>query len=186
MKRSLFVAALSAVLLTGGAAAAADDWYVQGNVGGGFASHFGDAAQDGDAGWAASGAVGREFGNGWRADVEALYLGAQNRSSGRGHTEVAGGFVNGYYDFNRGQPLEPFIGAGVGFANVRGADAEDTGFAYQLKAGLAHPFSDNLTGEIAYRFVDVTGLRGGERASAFHGDYSSSAVTVGLRYRFGR
>ena len=186
MKPLTSIAASAAVLLNAGAASAqSSSWYFQGNAGATFASRLGGTPnRSGDAGWTIGGQVGQDFGNGWRADVEGLYLEARNGNGAPGDAQVGGGFVNGYYNFNHGRAWQPFIGVGVGGADVRSLGAEDGGFAYQVKVGLDHPFNDRLTGEIAYRFLGVPGLRD-EGPGGIHGDYHTSEVTVGLRYRFG-
>jgi opacity protein-like surface antigen len=186
MTRPTFFDVSAAMLLAAGAAAAEDPhWYLQGDAGAGFASQLdGTPHRSGDAGWTIGGLVGRDFANGWRADTEVIHLDARNTRGPSGSTAVWGGFVNGYYNFNHGKAWQPFIGAGVGGADVRSFGVADDGFAYQLKAGLDHPFNDRLTGEIAYRYLGVTGLRDGG-PNGVHGDYHTSAVTVGLRYRFG-
>ncbi|HEX7946581.1 MAG TPA: outer membrane beta-barrel protein [Phenylobacterium sp.] len=188
------VAAATTVLAAGAASAQDANWYVQGNVGGTFGSRLDGASappiatpdRKGDTGWAVSGAVGREFSNNLRAEVEGVYLSADNKHASPGKTSTLGGFVNGYYDFNRGGQFQPFVGAGVGFAQVSSRGDDDTGFAYQLKAGVAHPFNDRLTGEVAYRYLAVTNVAAGVGDRRFDGDYHSSAVTVGLRYKLGQ
>ena len=190
--KSLTLAAVAAVTtLAAGAAGAASaqdaNWYVQGNAGGTFGSRLdGTPDRKGDTGWAVSGAAGREFGNNLRAEAEAVYLSADNKHAIPGKTSTLGGFVNGYYDFNRGGEWQPFVGAGVGFAQVRSRGDDDTGFAYQLKAGVAHPFNERLTGEVAYRYLDVTNVKAGAGDRRFDGDYHANVVTVGLRYKLGQ
>jgi opacity protein-like surface antigen len=187
MYRSISAAVLATALLAGGAAAAADaSWYVQGNTGGSFASDLqASPHRSGTAGWVISGEAGRDFGNGWRTDAELLYLDAGNQHGLPGRTSAIGGFVNGYYNFNHNGPWQPFVGGGIGAADVRSIGQDDTQFAWQVKAGLDHPFTKRLTGEVAYRYVEVPNLHGGIEPVGFRGDYHSSAVTIGFRYRFG-
>jgi opacity protein-like surface antigen len=187
MIRHTLIAVSAAAMLAAGAAAAEDPhWYVQGEAGAGFASGLdGTPHRSGDSGWTIGALGGRDFGNGWRADTEVLYLSAGNRHGLPGSTEVWSGLVNAYYNFNHGKAWQPFVGAGIGGADVSSLGAEGSGFVYQVKAGVDHPFNDRLTGEIAYRYLDVTGLRDGG-PNGFHGDYHTSAVTIGLRYLFGR
>ena len=186
MYRFVFAAPLAGAILAAGAASAQDaGWYVQGNAGVSFASRFDSGPRhEGDAGWAVSGQAGRDFGNGWRTDAEVLYLDAHDAHGAPGRTKLTGGFVNGYYNFLHNRAWQPFIGAGVGIADVDSFGASDARFAYQAKVGVDHPFSNRLTGELAYRCVGVTGLRAPAGDGAFHGDYHASVVTVGLRYRF--
>jgi opacity protein-like surface antigen len=186
MKRIVPAAVLAATLLTAGAASAEDpSWYVQANGMAGFNSNL-PATPDraGKPGWGLSGQVGRDFGNGWRTDAEVLYLDSGNRFGEGGRTSLTGGFVNGYYNFNHGRAWQPFVGAGVGVAGVRSIGDTDTQFAWQVKGGLDHPFTDRLIGEVAYRYIGVPDARTGVEPAGFHGPYHSSAATVGLRLRF--
>lgn len=186
MKKIVPAAALAAVLSAAGAASAGNpSWYVQANGAAGFDSNL-PATPDraGEAGWELSGEVGRDFGNGWRTDAEVLYLDSGNRYGQAGRTSLTGGFVNGYYNFNHGRPWQPFVGAGVGVANVLSIGEADTRFAWQVKAGLDHPFTDRLIGEVAYRYVGVPDAHAGMEPTGFRGDYHSSAITVGVRFRF--
>ncbi|HEY1930173.1 MAG TPA: outer membrane beta-barrel protein [Caulobacteraceae bacterium] len=177
-----FAAALS---IAGVASAEAPSWYVQANSVAGFDSNLpATPARAGKAGWGLSGEAGRDFGNGWRADAEVLYLDSGNRYGQGGRTSLTGGFVNGYYNFNHGHAWQPFVGGGVGVAGIRSIGESDTNFAWQVKAGLDHPFTDRLIGEVAYRYIGVPDAHAGIEPDAFHGPYHSSAATVGLRFRF--
>lgn len=184
----LFLATFAAATLAAGAAAAEPSWYVQGNAGATFGSRLdADPANiKGKAGWDVSAAAGRDFGNGLRLETELAYLSADAKNGRAGKTETLGGFVNGYYDFLPDSAWRPFVGAGVGLAQVKYRGGDDSGFAYQFKAGVAHPINDRLTGEIAYRYLGVTGVEAGAGPRHFDGDYRTSAVTVGLRYTLGR
>jgi opacity protein-like surface antigen len=186
MKRLVPAAALAAAVSVAGAACAEDpSWYFQANGMAGFGSNL-PATPDraGTAGWGLSGQVGRDFGNGWRTDAEVLYLDEGNRYDQPGRTSLTGGFVNGYYNFNHGHAWQPFVGGGIGVGDVRSIGQADTRFAWQVKAGLDHPFTNRLIGEVAYRYIGVPDAQAGIEPNGFHGDYHSSAMTVGLRFRF--
>jgi opacity protein-like surface antigen len=186
MKRLVLIAAVAAGTLAAGAASAQEgQWYVQANGGAAFDGQLkAEPQRQTDAGWGVSGEAGRDFGNGWRASVEALYLDANNKHGQSGQTSVVGGFANVYYDFLRDTPWRPFVGVGVGGAQVTSQGDNGSNFAYQAKVGVDHPFNEHLIGEVAYRYVDVTDVRGGLGSNRFDGDYDTSAVTVGLRYNF--
>ena len=191
-KRSLtaIAVAAAATALSATAAAAQDaSWYVRGDVGGNFQSEInGRPSAKGDSGWVVSGAAGREIGPGFRGEGEVLYLQGDGKHSG-GDLKTVAGMLNGYYDFNRSGSFQPFVGAGIGLAQVKvdggPSDGDDTGFAYQFKVGVAHPFNDRLTGEVAYRYLGVNGLEFGRGAGRLDGDFTTQAVTVGLRYKLG-
>jgi OOP family OmpA-OmpF porin len=189
--RALTAVAVAATALSATAAAAQDSgWYVRGDVGGNFQSEInGRSSAKGDTGWTVSGAVGRRIGDGFRGEGEVLYLDSSGKHSGAGDLKTVAGLLNGYYDFNRQGAWQPFVGAGVGFAQVKvdggPSNGDDTGFAYQFKVGVAHPFNDRLTGEVAYRYLGVNGLEFGAGPGRVNGDFSTQAVTVGLRYKLG-
>ena len=190
-KRTLTAIAFAATALSATAAAAQDSgWYVRGDVGGNFQSEInGRASAKGDTGWTVSGAVGRQIADGFRGEGEVLYLDSSGKHAGVGDLQPVAGMLNAYYDFNRQGAWQPFVGAGVGLAQTKVdggiSDGDDTGFAYQFKVGVAHPFNDRLTGEVAYRYVGVNGLEFGAGPGRIDGDFSTQAVTVGLRYKLG-
>ncbi|RAK56434.1 outer membrane protein [Phenylobacterium deserti] len=190
MKKITLAAFAAVAALSAGAASAQDaGWYVQGNAGANFQNKLGSSPSlKGDDGWAVSGAVGRQITPNIRAEGELFYSTADGKIAGSGDLETFGGFVNGYYDFNPGGAIQPFLGAGVGYAKVkvdgRLLDDDDSAFAYQFKAGVAHPFSERLTGEVAYRYVNVADVELGRGAAHIDGDFETQAVTVGLRYGF--
>ena len=196
MKSLILTAAATAALITAAAPAAswaADDnsWYVRGDAGATFSGRIdGTNGPRSDNGWTLDAGAGRSFGNGWRAEGQVLYLDNSGKQ-GSGDTKVLGGFVNGYYDFLPESQWRPFLGAGVGLAQVKVEDSglrphgDKTTFAYQLHAGVSHPFSDQLTGEIAYHYLGAPNVKIGSDADKVKGDFGASLVTVGLRYRFG-
>lgn len=194
MKRVSLMAAVAAAVLTTGAAGAASaqdtGWYVRGDLGGNFQGEVdGSPKAKADDGWIASAGAGYALGNGFRAEGELAYLDSDLKGATGGDTTTLGAFANGYYDFDTGGKLQPFVGAGLGFAKVEVdsplVDDDDTGFAYQLKAGLGYKFNERLTGEAAYRYLGVTDVTLGSGVNRLDGDFTSQAVTVGLRYKLG-
>jgi OOP family OmpA-OmpF porin len=194
--KSLFLTAASAALmsaLASSAAWAADDtsWYARGDAGATFSGRIdGKNGPRSDTGGTVDGGVGKSFGNGWRADGQLLYL-SGNGKSGFGDTKVFGGFLNGYYDFLPDSAWRPFLGAGIGAAQVKvehdgvAPHGDKSVFAYQIHAGISHPFNDQLTGELAYHYLGAPSVKFDTAPKHVDGDFSASLVTVGLRYRFG-
>lgn len=121
------------------------------------------------------------------------------------------GFASAFLDFNLGggygilSTMKPFIGAGIGAANVelkkQGVSAtgvvmddEDSGVAYHLSAGvgvdlaalgLGSRLFSRSTFEVGYRFMHASNLeftaRDGTRSKT---DFSADMVTVGFRRQF--
>jgi opacity protein-like surface antigen len=194
--KSLILAAASAATLiaTPLAASAADSggWYVRGDAGATFGARIdGTGGPKSDTGWTLDAGVGKSFGNGWRAEGQVLYLDNSGKS-GFGDSKVTAGLASVYYDFAPDSQWRPFLGAGIGIAQVKedGGPAaaphgDKTTFAYQVGGGIAHPFNDQLTGEIAYRYLGAPDVKFGGAGARVNGDFGASLVTVGLRYKFG-
>jgi len=135
--------------------------------------------------------VGYQFNNWFRADVTGEYRSKVafkgqdffifNPGGGLADT-YNGGFkswvamVNGYVDLGTWWCITPFIGAGVGAANIRTTGFSDvatfpafdgrtsaffadgasrTNLAWAVHAGLAYKVSNNFTVELAYRYLDM-------------------------------
>ena len=110
-----------------------------------------------------------------------------------GDIGVWGGMVNGYYDFLEG-PLVPFVGLGVGYAQVDAnvnvadislVDDDDTVLAYQGILGVSYEFMPNLQGVLAYRYLSLDDPQFkdqiGEKVDS---EYNSQSVDLGVRYSF--
>lgn len=192
MKTLLLASVFAASALTASAAAAQDTgWYVRGDVGGTFESEIdGNVQRDLDEGLALSIGAGYQVNPNIRVEGELAHLQGDISGPLGGDAKMLGGFANAYYDFNPGGQWKPFVGAGIGFAKVDvdsfGINDDDTAFAWQLKAGVAHDFSDRLTGEVAYRYLGVNDIEVRGPLSRVDGDFSANAVTVGLRYKLGQ
>jgi OOP family OmpA-OmpF porin len=194
MKSALLsaAAALSSLAVAGAAHAqqgADAQWYVRGDAGGSFQSEVNSTPKvKGESGWTIDAAVGRTFGPNVRGEGELLYSDADQKSSD-GRIKVIAGLANGYYDFDTSTRLRPFVGAGIGIAQVKldggPIHDDDTGFAYQFQTGVAYPINPQLSAQIAYRYLGVNDVKLGEGPFRLSGDYHDQAVTAGLTYRFG-
>lgn len=108
---------------------------------------------DFDTGYLLGVAVGSDLGNNVRVEGEIAYNKSDvNKASGAaspGDVKVWSFLVNCYYDIQTGSPVTPFIGAGIGAANVKlydgSVDPDDTVFAYQASAGIGYAVSDSAT-----------------------------------------
>ena len=172
------------------------------NTGGG--RHF-DVTHDG-AGYALTGALGKELGNGFRAEGELGYrqIAVDHVTAyGTGfHSGTASGdssalslMANGYYDFSTSSPFKPYVGAGLGFAHVGlnelsvGArpivDDQDTEFAYQAMGGISYQLTERGTLFTQYRYFAVNdptfdAASGGQ----VHSEFATHNVEIGYRIAF--
>lgn len=208
MKRPTTTAVLGTLTLAimgaaGGQAAHADDSNYISIFGGlnslddtSISSPTGSIGSDFDEGFGVGIAVGRWFDarQHWRAEVELSYrendidrLGA---ARGRGEVNALAYMVNGYYDFRPGERVQPYVGVGVGIAEIDAEnvgigsarlDDDDSVFAYQFIGGLGYQLTDrvDLFGELRYLGSEDPELDGGREL-----DYESANVLAGLRFRF--
>jgi opacity protein-like surface antigen len=121
--------------------------------------------------------------------------------------------ANVYLDLGTWHGLSPFVGAGVGAANVQfsafsdigvgtagapaiayAGDHDEWNFAWALYAGLGFEVTDALTLELAYRYIDLGDGETGDLIAydgtntvvnpmEFH-DITSHDVRLGFRYAF--
>ncbi len=191
-------------------------WYV--GVRGG-ASLLGDTNYDAlggnvdnsyDTSYFFGGMVGYDFngsGPGFRAEAELAYLQADidtqrlggktfNGAGATGDTSVLAGFASLYYDLPFSSGITPFVGAGIGLANV---DLEDHGvkgagtfmedsanaFAWHLTAGADIAMTDQASLELGYRYLAVEGVDlisvDGTGNTV---DLNSHLLFAGVKYRF--
>lgn len=127
-------------------------------------------------------------------------------------------FANVYYDITTGTPLTPYLGAGVGLAfidadgdftdsismggtnvplTVDGGSKSNTNFAWNVGAGAAWAFTDNLSVDLGYRFAYLGEAKSGTMSVAAPALTNESVnissktenlylhqVLLGLRYTF--
>ncbi len=106
-----------------------------------------------------------------------------------GHVNVWSVLANGYYDFDAGTSVTPFVGIGLGVASVSAkgldvqglglsVDGSDAGFAYQGLAGVKMALSADLSVNASYRYFGTAGLRIDGVKTTYH----AQALTAGLTY----
>ena len=162
-----------------------------------------------DTGLAINGAIGYDFDT-FRAEVEVGYQkndfdSSENYNNGiyTGTTSFVNGdltsnslFANGYYDFKNNSPLVPYLGAGIGYANVElnhiRSDAgygsysnDDSVFAYKLMAGVSYAINKNVAIDLSYRYVGAANPSFDEGyGSTTDFEFSSHNFLLGARYTF--
>lgn len=216
--------ALAAVMVAAPVAAhATDGWY--GRVDAGYSFDGGlDLSQtpagantlngtgELDEDWSEHLGLGYAFTNGFRLEGEVGHrfnrlepfgtgLPTTDPSLATGDVHVWSAMVNAFFDLNKGGSFQPYIGLGVGAAqvnahaasvgNVSRFDDESTSLAYQGLAGAAFSLSPQLSLDIGYRYfvvpeLEFDGLAGGGSniPASIDGDYDQHAATIGLRWQF--
>lgn len=151
-------------------------------------------------GWAAELSLGYLYGNGWRPELSFAY--ARNDWDAITLTASNGGSVtsassnrldalrlmgNLWYELALDR-WRPYLGAGIGLqrSEISGdTEADDSGFAYQLGAGLGVALSGQLRLSLDYRYAvaddpEYETANGGTLAT----EYEAHNVGLSLRYTF--
>lgn len=186
--------------------------YISGNVGAvwvedsDFSDSAGGISVDGDfsfdTGFGITAAIGNDFGNGLRAEIELGYRDSDideldatvndygfvysGSASIDGDVSATSLMANGFYEFMSDKTVSPFIGGGIGFANVEGdsdalgGDDDDNVFAYQGIVGIAFALNPQIKLDVQYRYfaTDDPELGGTDF------EYASNNAMIGLRFSF--
>ena len=163
-----------------------------------------------DTGFSFTGAAGYAFANGIRVEAEVGYRGSDLDTltitndgglglaglggDADGDVRVLSGMINAWYDFDVDFPVTPYVGGGLGFANVDTeasffgvniVDDDDTVFAYQAGLGGAYPLTETLSIFAGYRFFGTTdpSLTAAD-GTDFDSEYRTHIVEGGVRLRF--
>lgn len=116
-------------------------------------------------------------------------------ADGRGDITNTALFANLYYDFAMGGAFEPYVGAGIGFAQVdvdyspSGVgiiNGDDTAFAWQLKGGVTWKIDPSWEayGEYAYRQTDDVSFDNQLFPGSLDIENTQSIFSAGVRFRF--
>ncbi|MCB1537933.1 MAG: porin family protein [Rhodospirillales bacterium] len=151
-------------------------------------------------GYGLSGAVGYDYGNNVRTEIELSYRSnkVDGLSDNTGPFASPGGKVtatavmaNAYYDIPTATPVTPYIGAGIGIAHVKTdnystagtiiSDGKDNAFAYQGILGADYALESDLSlfGEYRYFSTEKVNMGYGNK-----GTYHNHALMAGLKYSF--
>jgi opacity protein-like surface antigen len=226
MKHSMCMTSLVGVMALSSlstAALARDGWYLGAGIGpnfkesenfsgsnGSFTADFSD-----DAVYAVS--LGYAMPSGWRPEfaidarsnnVSSLSSNGSSSTDVSGHEDADTFMFNIWYDFQLGNPyrrLHPYLGGGVGFAQVAmhdislsafepyvAVDDTQTLLAYQFGLGASYDLAPNwkLLAEFRYlasdsgnfKYTAPPPVQGG----TVNAGYSAESVMFGFRYEFGR
>lgn len=143
------------------------------------------------------GAFGYDFGT-YRTEVEFGYrdndidlIKNMPNNSGRlrdlnltGEATTLSYMLNTYIDFENDTALTPYVGAGLGIADIEldynGEERDDTVFAYQAAVGVGYDINARLTLDAGYRYFatqrpDFDGIEG---------EYNDHNIALTVRYKF--
>ena len=107
-------------------------------------------------------------------------------------TSLQNFMFNGYYDFNSGSTLTPYMTAGAGFSRIK-ADINlapiingdnDTVFAYQIGAGVGYSISEIMTLDFRYRFLTTADPEFNCPRGTLDAEILSHNLTIGVHMAF--
>ncbi len=115
--------------------------------------------------------------------------------NGQGEVETSTFFVNGYYDFKNDTKWTPFLGAGIGYANIEIEyepsnvgiiDDDDDVFAWQIMGGVSYAINEQfeVTGSIRYRETDDAEFNSELLGAEFDIETETLTYDLGIRYNF--
>ena len=170
--------------------------------------------------WGAKLAIGNEFkvckpyAKAFRVELEYGITDDSNNKGSYGHningwtipteygieSRVQTVMVNAYWDINTGTKFVPYVGAGVGYANIRekayvsnqydtqtAKDHEDN-LAWQVSAGVSYEITADLDTELGWRYTDYGDIKNSETRGYYNSsssrDYDSHEILLGMRYTF--
>jgi opacity protein-like surface antigen len=137
-----------------------------------------------DPGFGFIAAIGNGF-DGLRGEVEMAYR-TNDLDDFSGDVSSLAVMGNLLADIAVSETVRPFLGAGIGLANVEsnsnilGGDDDDTVFAYQLIAGLGFPLTHVTTLDLQYRYFATADPDFGD----FEAEYQTHNFFAGLRFDF--
>lgn len=192
----LFAAGLALALLAGGVASSvAAAPYVSGSFGlvsasdsslSGETGTAGDLSMDSGFGFLA--AVGNNF-DGLRGEAEIAYRtnDLNKTASGPATGEITSLSLLGnlLVDFAISENVRPFLGAGMGLAQIDSGSADlnkanDTVFAYQVIAGIGFPLTHITTIDLQYRYFATAN----PDFAGIEAEYETQNFFAGLRFDF--
>lgn len=186
---TLTVLTAMAAMLLGAHAASAANAYIgfQGGLNFAHEGEFAGLDLTYDLGYAVGLTAGYKWDFNLRTEVEIVYrendIDEFDGDPTIGDVNSLAFMVNGFYDIDTGTPWTPYVGGGLGLANVEidsGGSDDDTVFAFQIGAGVGYDVTPALTVTVDYRFfgtedADIVGL---------DLEYLNSTIMAGLRYNF--
>lgn len=150
----------------------------------------------------AGGAVRGEFEIKWKMNgIDSFTQNGDRLTGVTGHTRMLALMYNLYNDFMPDSTFDPYVGGGIGYANVHygnyygfdantgngsSIDSSDNEFAYQLFAGFKLRVSDSVAIDLAYNWFVLSNpkVRGSGGSGATAERYLTNSLVLGVTGRF--
>ena len=131
-----------------------------------------------DTGLAGGAAAGYDFGPA-RLEIEGSYR-HNNADEGDADLDVTTLMANVYADFETDGPATPYLGVGVGVANVDLEDEDDQVLAGQVAAGMLFAVTEKVAIDLGYRYMvaDAPDIVGNDKELQQH------TALIGVQIKF--
>lgn len=122
--------------------------------------------------------------------------GLLNREKLKASWQVQTFQINAYYDINTGSDFTPYIGGGLGASSIYESmtsgpannrhNSSDTsmGFAWNVGAGVAYSFTENMALDVGYRFAGFGNGTVKHQGSDVDNYMTANEFMAGLRFSF--
>jgi outer membrane protein OmpA-like peptidoglycan-associated protein len=128
-------------------------------------------------------------------DIDTMSAGGARLSGVSGSANSLAVMLNAYYDIELGWPVVPYVGAGIGWAQINSKaratglgftiDDDDSKLAYQLIAGASWWLNPSLALTLDYRYFATDDPSfSTSTGSSFSSEYKTHNVALGLTFRF--
>lgn len=126
------------------------------------------------------------FFNMTRYELEYSFRQNDFETNGAGELEAHTGMVNMLIDFNNDSRWTPYVGGGLGMANIEMANEDDTTFAWQLMAGLEYaPETLPMTAwGVRYRYLGTNDPEFETLGVTTETEYDAHSIEASARFRF--
>ena len=143
--------------------------------------------------------IGHGFMDNFRGELELGFrtsdVDSVGGTSASGNADSWSAMINGFYDFDTGGKLTPYVGLGLGGARIDAdgispvsgtrVDDSDFGFAYQGILGISYELSEQWSATADYRYFSAPDLSfGAGNGTGVDSNFDSHSVMVGLRFNF--
>lgn len=144
---------------------------------------------DFSTGWLLGVALGTTVADNFRVEGELEYRSSDFEIEGLEGEDTLNTIslmLNGYYDFQTGSALTPYVGAGIGWArhDIDDENVDDSVFAYQGTLGVCWALSDTMALDFAYRYFATADPEFGDGEASQEMEYDSHNLTAGIRFKF--
>jgi OOP family OmpA-OmpF porin len=187
--KKLALAAAMALALGGMAKADIVDWVaLYGGVTLDPDLNFDGSSYSMRTGYNVGGTLGWNFTHDISGGIDVMYTDSKYDCCSPNGLQSLSVMATGYWNFDIGSKVHPFIGAGLGLVQVTyhtpapGFSGSDTVFGYQGTVGVTYPLDTNLNLLLAYKYqgADTAKINAPSDADNDPAEYKSNNISIGL------